>query len=432
MKVYLSQILDQEIQARCCALFSRSHVPFSTQLENATKDKSSEFAKTYVHGYGHNSINDCGNVCFAIERVSMIAAKFIEDYPLFNGQESSTRYIPFDIGSFEDNVVSPFENDDPRKSAQIALMNFYKKAQLIQYNFIKEYNKDLIDNCDPKILDKAIKAKCFDILRGYLPAGAKTQLAWVTNFRQAIERIEMILRHPINEIRLIGDYLKRSLIEAYPGASYGLIKDNHITTADEYFNDSFWSLYHRPMTNVPNYFDLSFGGGSVWGKDLLINRHESKKLPQIFDIFNDDITINASIDYGSWRDIHRHRNCKQMMPILKAVEFEDFYFDNLAPELKIEASKIIHNICHINKIYDEDFYTNQYFIPMGFKVLYTAKWSMSQIAYVVELRSKPTVHHTVRRLIDKIIDGLGDSVKMKYCSAKNVDPLKIDISRGKQ
>jgi len=42
------------------------------------------------------------------------------------------------------------------------------------------------------IYDKAIAARAFDILRGFLPAGATTNIAWHTNLRQAADKIAIL------------------------------------------------------------------------------------------------------------------------------------------------------------------------------------------------------------------------------------------------
>ena len=434
MNIYLNVIENQQIQAQTCALFSRSHTPFATQLKKANDEKSSDFLKKYVANYSHNSINDCGNICVAIERVSMIAAKFIEDFPLFNGQESSSRYISFDVGSFEDNVYCTYNNDDPRKKLQEVAMAFYKKAIPFQKAYIAKQNNLTDQDIQDKVIAGAIKAKTFDVLRGYLPFGCKTQLAMVTTFRQACERIEMMIRYPLQEVRDIGNKLAELCLETYPGAFEGLNKDSHKDSADQYYTDYFWTLYHTPMVNHKDHFCIKVDNPHLFCPSM--NRPPSKKFPPIFDIQNSNAIISASIDCGSWRDIHRHRNCQQVFPILEAKEFENFYLDNLAPELRNEAEMLIKNTNTICKLYEDDQYLNQYCIPMGFKVLYKAKWTMSQLLYVLELRSKPTVHHTARQFIEKIHQYINRNFRiiphMEYSVEDMNNPLKINISRGKQ
>ena len=430
MRVYLNQIANQEVQARCCALFSRSHKPLDEQLKKATAEKSSEFARKYVVGYGHNSINDCGSICAAIERVSMIAAKFVEDYPLFNGQESSTRYIPFDVGEFDDVVESPFPEGDNRKLLQKDLMDFYRRAIPVQRAFIAKENgiEDL--DSEPASVQRAVSAKSFDILRGFLPAGCRTQLAWVTTFRQAAMRIEMMLRHPLAEVREIGRHLTDECIKMYPGAFSGLEKDSHAATADEYYTDDFWQAYHMPYfaSETDVHMDGNFMNCSEW-----TNRHSSKNLPMREALMNGRVMITSAIDYGSWRDIHRHRNCSQVFPLLEAVDFEQFYIENLAPELQDDAVDLVEFQAPLACSDHE--YATQYAVPMGFKCMYIAEWKLPQLVYVLELRSKPTVHPTVRKLIKVIYDKVKDEPGFPKvdCDFSGMPyDRKIDIKRGRE
>ena len=432
MRVYLEQIANQEIQARCCAMFSRSHKPLDEQLAKATAEQAEEFARKYVVGYGHNSINDCGAICAAIERVSMIAAKFVEDYPLFNGQESSTRYIPFDTGEFSEMVESPFPEGDDRTYIQRELMDFYRRAIPVQRAFIAKENS--IDDLDSESapVQRSVSAKSFDILRGFLPAGCRTQLAWVTTFRQAAERIEMMIRHPLAEVRQLGRQLADSCTAMYPGAFSGLEKDSYAAAADEYYTDDFWQAYHMPYLGGSPDIHVEVNGNfkncGEWA-----NRHQSKKLPMREALMNGRVVITAAIDYGSWRDIHRHRNCSQVFPLLEAVEFEPFYMDNLAPELQDEAVDLIE--FQTRQICSERDYITQYAVPMGFKCMYVAEWSLPQLVYVLELRSKPTVHPTVRKLIKTIYDAVKNEPGFPKVSCDFSDypyTRRINLQRGKE
>lgn len=429
MRVYLQKFDNQEVQARCCALFSRSHKPLDEQAAVATAEQAEAFARTYVVGYGHNSINDCGSICAAVERVSMIAAKFIENYPLFNGQESSTRYIPFDIADFEDVVESPYAADDPRLQLQRDLMDFYREAKPVQVEFIASENGITDIDSEPQDVQRSIRAKSFDILRGFLPAGCRTQVAWVTTFRQAVERIEMMLRHPLPEVREIGCRLQESCLDMYPGAFCGLEKKSHIESADAWYEEEFWKEYHLRM--MSGSFDVQIPEHAFATKGYA-ERPVSKRVPDMADLHNGEIEIIANIDYGSWRDIHRHRNCVQAFPLLTAEEFEPFYIENLAPGLKRQAFRLVdrtRRICSTSE------YLDQYAIPMGFMVTYWAKWSISQAAYVLELRSKPSVHPTVRHLMKRIADVV---LAVDGCPEINCDwsgfpyTRKVDMRRGKE
>jgi thymidylate synthase ThyX len=49
--------------------------------------------ETFYVGYGHASIADCGSTTIFIEGISILADKAIQDWQLYSGQETSTRYI---------------------------------------------------------------------------------------------------------------------------------------------------------------------------------------------------------------------------------------------------------------------------------------------------------------------------------------------------
>lgn len=430
MNIYLVKEPNQEKQARCCAMFSRSHVPLSEQLNNSTNEQSSNFVQKYVSGYGHNSINDCGFVCFAIEGISMIAAKFIEDYPLFNGQESSTRYINFD----RDNCISSFSGPDALK-----FLEFYRKAVPVQIDYVCHQNKIDFESSS-KSTQNAVRAMAFDVVRGWLPAGCNTQIAWVTTFRQAVERIEMMLRHPLLEIQNIGKRLQEEGLENYPGAFDGLSSPSHIKTADDYYESNYWKSYYD---EIPcNYTSISDG---KWNLDYDLNkivdmnpRHSSKHIYKNLNLACDPFRVQFPIDYGSWRDVHRHRNCIQNHPVLTNTQFHDFYLTYLSPDLHKEAVSLLRQIVNSPKCSDfNEMLNRQYSLPMGFQVPYRGIWSLSQLIYVLELRSKSTVHPTLRQVVHRIYDrtsGFLQDANIKVHIDKNNYPYtgQIVTERGNQ
>jgi thymidylate synthase ThyX len=85
-------------------------------------------------------------------------------------------------------------------------------------NLKERFPKD--NNADEKIYEKAIKARAFDILRGFLPAGATTNLAWTTNLRQAADKITLLRHHPLEEVKNTAIAIDQALKEAYP-SSFG-------------------------------------------------------------------------------------------------------------------------------------------------------------------------------------------------------------------
>jgi thymidylate synthase ThyX len=66
----------------------------------AAQEKSRQFHEKWVVGYGHASVAEHAAVHLAIENVSSIATKIIEDTRLASYTEISTHYVPVDGEKF--------------------------------------------------------------------------------------------------------------------------------------------------------------------------------------------------------------------------------------------------------------------------------------------------------------------------------------------
>ena len=88
-------VITAEADAMLQALHSRSLGGIDAHLMRVAKKGAKDFMDTYYVGYGDKSIGDCGSTTIFIEGVSMFVAKAIQDSQLYNGQESSTRYIDY-------------------------------------------------------------------------------------------------------------------------------------------------------------------------------------------------------------------------------------------------------------------------------------------------------------------------------------------------
>ena len=83
-----------------------SEAAFQRHAEKVKASGSGKFMERFYVGYGHQSIADCGSTTLFIEGVSMLAAKAIQDWPLYAGQEGSTRYIDMSKQPIYDPVRS--------------------------------------------------------------------------------------------------------------------------------------------------------------------------------------------------------------------------------------------------------------------------------------------------------------------------------------
>ena len=225
-------IIDQEAVAMLQAMHSRSIGGFMENLRVLITKGSSKFMSSFYVGYGHKSIGDCGTTTLFIEGVSMLTAKAIQDWLLYTGQESSTRYIDFKTQKFINPEGTSFGHELLEK-----FRSFYVHSMpLVIADLKRRFPKNDSDN--DAIYTKAINARAFDILRGFLPAGASTDLAWTSSFRQITDHLMLLRHHPLKEVREVAQAIDEACQEAFP-SSFG----HKLYDKTESYNES-WMKNH--------------------------------------------------------------------------------------------------------------------------------------------------------------------------------------------
>ena len=100
--------------------------PDQTHLD-AAREKARAFHEKWVVGYGHASVAEHGCVHLALEDVSIIASKLIEDARLASYTEKSTRYVAFDPSKiyYPPGIMTRPTLADAYSRAIRALLNAY-------------------------------------------------------------------------------------------------------------------------------------------------------------------------------------------------------------------------------------------------------------------------------------------------------------------
>ena len=141
------------------ALYSRSPASVVTHLEKLKASGSGKFMDQYYVGYGHASIGDCASTTLFIEQVSMLVAKAVQDNPLYNGQEASTRYLDFS----KQSVVDPY-NSPASQKIQTRWMEIYNRTlPLLTEGLKKRYPFNPAEYKNEKIWQNTLAARAFDI-----------------------------------------------------------------------------------------------------------------------------------------------------------------------------------------------------------------------------------------------------------------------------
>lgn len=313
------------------------------------------------------------------------------------------------------------------------------------------------------IWEKAINARAFDIMRGFLPAASCTQLSWHTNLRQARDKLRLLVNHPVDEIRCTANTILSQLLEKYGSAfkesdsaeDQWIIKyaDAHFQLEEAYFGQT------RPNAFVHEYNEFSYAISdnlipalrgahydirNTYGKirKLLETRPKYHRLPHSFSSLG-TLTFDFSIDFGSWRDIQRHRNGVCPTPNLNnSVRrgIHPFYIDQVMAVLDQEERQtfiakiedVIDRCRTFTKTYAGLYGSEcQYVWPLGIGMFCTVTYSLPEIVYVTELRTSQHVHPTLRQ----VAQALASYIQKTYPEIKlyvDMDEDKWSIKRGTQ
>lgn len=416
-------VINPESEAMLQALHSRSTEGIDGHLKILAEKGSDKFMSSYYVGYGHKSIGDCGSATLFIEGVSMLAAKAIQDWKLYSGQESSTRYIDFANQTF----LNPHGRAEGT-AIQEAWRTFYLKAV--------EEMKEVLKTRYPKaeeekeaVYDKAIAARAFDTTRGFLPAGATTNLAWHGNLRQFADKLALLRHHPLAEVREIAQTTEQALLEAFPNS----FTDKRYKATEEY-NAQIMKSYYYHDKSVP-VCSLAHNGVDkselVKMKDILTARPAKTEMPKWVGVTG-EVGFAYQLDFGSFRDIQRHRAITQRMPLLTTeLGFNNWYLDELSDSLKAEAETLLASqaeaIAELGLSPEE----TQYYVAMGYNTSNYFTGDLPAIVYMVELRATRFVHPTLRHQAAKMADLLEAEFKNEGL-AIHLDPEmdRFDVKRG--
>jgi len=418
--------IDGQAEAMLQALHSRSTGGIKSHLKVLEEKGAENFMEKFYVGYGHKSIGDCGSATVFVEGISMLAAKAIQDWRLYSGQEASTRYVDFSKQKFLNPIGTK-----PGEKIQEAWRKFYLQLQKpVQEHLKKQF--PIQEGENENIYEKAIIARAFDITRSFLPAGATTNVAWRMNFRQFADEMMLLRHHPLEEVREIAEMTEKALQKAYKN-SFG---HERFETTEKYNQDWMQKDYYYKNNDAQ---DFTFIRNDIKVKDLepfkkvLKNRPMKTELPPTIASLG-MVHYEFLLDFGSFRDLQRHRAVVQRMPLLTMKHgFNKWYIEALPENWRKRTEKFIESqkkkIDNL-KISEEE---KQYYIAMGFKVPCQFSGDLKALIYLVELRSTRFVHPTLVRQMLKVIDSLKRLFgKSGLTIHVDEEPNRFDIRRGEQ
>lgn len=436
-RIYALNGLPPEVVAVAFAKCSRSPEPFDHIAAELTQEKSSEFHEKWVVGYGHSSIAEHAVLSLALENVSVLATKAIEDNRLCSYTEKSTRYQVYDRTRYYcPKKIMQSQLAETYTGTANFLMDAYLELYPKMEAFLRrKYPRDA--QTPEKMYEVIIKNRVLDSIRYILPVAILTNLGMTANARNIENAIIKLITHPLDEMREIGVEIKQAAMKIVPtlvkytayneylaetsknmekSASeklrftvIGPRKGAELVEYDQDADDRLVaSLLYRfskfPYSQIKEkvrqmkpeekeaVVDEALKGMGKFDRPL----RELEHVSYAFDIV---------IDYGAFRDIQRHRICTQTNQ-----EFSP-ELGYATPDEIVEAGfreKYAGCMEKARKCYDEIAKAfpkeAQYILPLAYNKRTLFTMNLREIFHFVKLRTGKAGHSSYKKIAQQMYE----------------------------
>jgi thymidylate synthase ThyX len=412
--------------------------------------KAQNFYDRILDGYGDDSIGELGGAHLAVENISMIAAKNIEDCRIGGSPlEKSTRYIYFDqkvdgeflyyrepilmTSAFREVYIKTCNDLFETYSSLIPPL-----TELMEKKFPKEHDISKV------AYKAALRAKVLDCLRGLLPSSALTNMGTYGNGRFFEGLIQKLNGHNLAEMQDIGRKSFQELSRVIPSFLRRADPVNKYQKAYSQFCEQMSNdlkvLSERHTSSVAKMQNagvrlISYDteSPSKVAAALLFEHcnaglHElqeycrtlpEEELNRILDSaanFRENrrhkspralehalFTFEIVADFGIYRDLHRHRMLTQERQLLSCDfgyfiphEIIDTEMEKLYREAMEEAKKVYDAIAE--ELPEEA----QYSVPMGYNIHWYFHVNLRGLQWLCELRSSAAGHPNYRFIAQEL------------------------------
>ncbi|HSB69846.1 MAG TPA: FAD-dependent thymidylate synthase [Candidatus Methylomirabilis sp.] len=399
------------------------------------RQKAKEFHEKWVVGYGHASVAEHAVAHLAVEDVSILASKIIEDTRLASYTEKSTRYVVFDREKFyrEPRVTASRHARIYEETCGFLLDTYTHLTDPVLEAVRRETPRE--EKQTERGYAAACRAKTCDILRYVLPAATLTNIGMTLNGRLLEHLITKLLSHPLEESRQIGARLKAegqkiipTLIKYADHSAY-LAETNHAmeTLAGERFaglvpEDSPDVSLVRYPEDAEDQLVAAILYGYVahpWRQvEEQVQKLSQEEKARVIDEYlfrrgRHDQPLRALehltysfdilVDFGAFRDIQRHRMCTQTPQ-----ELGPLHGFSTPPEIERYGLLREYEECmaRAQSAFDEiarDFPREAaYVLPLAFRKRVLFTWNLREIHHFVQLRSAKQGHASYRRIARQV------------------------------
>lgn len=434
-RIYVMPDLPPEVVAVAFAKTSRSPEPFDQIAAELTATASAKFHEKWVVGYGHASVAEHAVLSLAVENVSILAAKAIEDNRLASYTEKSTRYQVYDPNHVyrPASFASSPQLNKLYESLITTLLSNYQTWHRRAVDWLRT-TAPKNENETDRAWETRLRAKACDSIRYLLPTATLTNLGWTVNARALAAAIRKLSGSDIAEFRDIAAELNATAVAEVPtllkysDPDYSRVEsakavagklaplgmrhqeEHNEQTSETRLLSCEADGLHRlccgvAYANQPSGWSALDKSLSRWSTDdmmallraSLTGMGPYDPLPRAFECLN--YLFEVTVDFGAWRDIQRHRIGTQIA-------------QDLSPDLGYAIPRLIEEmglkpefvamIDSSASVYDalRATYPSEaaYALMLAFRKRTLFNWNLREIFHFVRLRGTAKGHDAYRKV----------------------------------
>jgi thymidylate synthase ThyX len=448
--------------------------------QTAAIKKAQNFYDRILDGYGDDSIGELGGTHLALENISILAAKEVEDCRIGGSPlEKSTRYVYFDqkhkgeylfyreptlmTSAFRDLYVKTCTSLFETYSRLIPHMTTYMESKFPKAEGISQ-----------GAYQAALRAKVLDCLRGLLPCSTLTNMGVFGNGRFFETLIQKLNAHSLLEMQELGKKSFQELSKVIPSFIRRAEADHRYQKSFSQYleklsdtvkkssrkwlapgqnhEEAYVKLVHFDHDGVDKMiaaFLFAKGDSSLDEIKKVIKELSSEdkntfiesigslrenrrhKSPRALEHF--EMTFEIVADYGVFRDLQRHRTLTQERQLLTCDLGYYIPEEILGTEVEHDYREAMQQAKDAYDLMAVEFPEEaQYAVPMGYNVRWYFHINLRALQWMTELRSQPQGHPTYRLVAQEMVKQLLDVRKELEPLFKFVDFEGYSLGRLNQ
>ncbi|MBU6429993.1 MAG: FAD-dependent thymidylate synthase, partial [Cyanobacteria bacterium REEB65] len=440
------------------ARYSRSPDSIADSLRWVHGHSAERFWEKFYFEYGHASIADLGHLAICLEGISELAAAEVLHEPLIDAQQKSTRYQDFGAVPLFCPVPEedrPARDDFARATAD--LLAAYREVHAMELAALREQHPRPVA-MDEDRYERTLAARAFDVARYLLPIATTTNVGIVLSIRTLERTIGRLLASPYAEVQALASRLARAC-QDLPDATWSQLTDQGpgeplapTLARHAQGQDYGAAVRQRARQALASMVGDACGGGAAGGQhesagaagmvDLLAP-HEleceilatllyresthsyrvllgavqglapGRRKQLLADILgaigpHDEpprelrcgysFCFDIAMDWGGWRDMHRHRRCEQVLQrfdLEAKAQLPPLTADPGTPERIDQACRAAAGAARELAQTAGDA-AGVYLLPFGHRVRCLFKMDFAEVQYISRLRTGKKGHDSYR------------------------------------